>query len=143
MRGSIVLRVLSILVLVAILVGGGYWAFNAGLSQGYAQGLAASGSGVTTPQVPAAPGAYPYYPGYGRWGWGPHFFFPFFPLFWVFGLFLVFFVIGGIFRRAWWGRHYYGPHGPYGPYGPYGPHPEPGQQPQPGQPEGEKPSEKQ
>lgn len=121
-RGSFLLRFLATILLVVLLFGAGYMVFQAGQAQGYALGAAASGKALQSP--PSAPGYPGYYgfPGYyGPGFWGPHFFFPFGPLFGLFFLFLFIFLIGGLFRRAMWGRHGWGPygqwHGPMG--GPY------------------------
>ena len=103
-RGSIFIRALFALLLVALLVAGGYFIYQAGQAQGYAQGVAASGAELPSPGAPQ-----PYYPGYPYYR--PYFgFFPFFPLLCIGGLALFFlFAVGGIFRRMFWhGRGWYG-----------------------------------
>lgn len=105
--GFFVFRVLAGLLLIAVLVAGGFGIFRAGQAQGYALGAAAASAGaVTTPAQPAPlyP-AMPYaWPGY----YGPHFS----PFGWIFGLLffggLVFFglmVLGGLFRMGRGMRH--------------------------------------
>jgi hypothetical protein len=122
MRGSTIFRIFAAIVMLAILVGAGVMIFQAGQAQGYALGLANSGKELA-PQVPGpAPYFAPYYYGRPYFGFWPHLFF--FPLgLFFFGL-LFLFLIGGIFRRRWWGRWgQYGP-GPYGqPGGPQNPPP--------------------
>lgn len=88
-------RLIAALVLLAAIVGIGYFAYNAGVAQGTAAQLpAASGSG-----------AQPYpYPGYGGPFWFPH---PFFGFgFGWFGLLIplfLLFLVFGVFRRLIWG----------------------------------------
>lgn len=127
MRGSIIFRVLGVLLLLGVLIAAGVFIFQAGQAQGYALGLAAADKGTLT-QPPAVP--YPYY-GYG-YGIGRPFFFPFFPLggiLFFFGLlFLLSFVFRGFRGRGWhrYGGGYYGGQGPWGP-GPNQPQGAPGQ----------------
>lgn len=118
--GSIVLRILGVLILFALLLGAGAVAYQAGYSRGLVEGqsLAALSSGESSAQP--LPPAYGVYPGY----W-PRPFYGFSP----FGLFcgglvfifLFFLALRLLFRpRFWgpWGRH---PGYGYG-YGPdYGP----------------------
>ncbi len=97
-------RLIAALVLLAAIVGIGYFAYNAGVVQGTAARLpaASAGSGAT--------GAQPYaYPAYGMPVWFP---FPFFG-FGCFGLliplFLLFLVFGAFRRLIWgprWGWHH-------------------------------------
>jgi len=115
-RGFFVFRLVGMLVLIALLVGGGSMLFRAGEAQGYAMGLNAAGKDLPVPA--------PYY-GYGARGWmAPHFS-PFGPLLGLFffglPLLFVFFAIGGFFRRMAWGH---GPHHGH-PWGdrPWGPPP--------------------
>jgi hypothetical protein len=128
-RGHFILRFVATLLLVGLLIGAGALLFRAGESQGYALGLAASGKELSAPAPGAnpAPGLFPGYPFYG-YGFYRPFFMPFFgPLgFFGGGLFLLFFffVISGILRMLFWGRHGMWRNGP-GPYGRWtgGPHP--------------------
>ena len=113
-RGFFIFRFLGLLLLIALLVGGGSMLFQAGQAQGYAMGLAAAGK-----ELPAPP---PYY-GYG---WmAPHFslFGPLMGLF-FFGLPLLFvlFAVGGIFRRRSW-MHGHGSWAGGPQQGPWGPPP--------------------
>jgi len=108
-RGSLVFRILGVLVLIGILVAAGTLIYQAGQAQGYALGVATGGNDPSTgtPSTPVYPGYGPgYWPGFYR-----PFFFPFGPLlglfFWGGLFFLFFFGIGGLFRRGW--RQ----HGPY------------------------------
>ena len=121
--GFIFVRILAALVLMGLLIAGGYMVFRAGEAQGYALGAAAATGAVTAPQAPVP--AYPFYPGGWPGYYGMHFF-PFGPLFGLFCfggvVFFFFAVVGGIFRRrAWhhahaeggpehmhWGRHFHG-----------------------------------
>lgn len=102
-KGFFVLRILATLLLVGLLIGGGFALFRAGQAQGYAQGLATASQNTTTgaaPAVPAAPYAPWMVPGYPyRYGfYGPHFF-PVFPFFAVGALiFFTVFVFGGLMR---------------------------------------------
>ena len=110
--------VAALLLVVFLAIGGavlGVSAYNAGVTAGLAQNLAATGSDVVvTPGYATAP-----YVGWG-WGWG-HPGFGFFGFF--FGL-LFLFLIFGLIRAAFgmgrgWGRGGWGPGGPGGP-GRYG-----------------------
>lgn len=142
-RGHFIFRLLGMLLLVGLLIGGSALLFRAGESQGYALGLAASGKELTAPAPGAnpAPGMFPGYPFYG-YGFYRPFFMPFFAPFGFFGggLFLLFFffVIGGIFRMLFWSRHAMWRNGP-GHSGPWagGPHPWGGQPDNPKAPEGQ------
>ncbi len=142
-RGGFLLRFFLALLLVVVLVGGGYGLYRLGWVQGYeAHALvsAAPGGG----QGQSAPPA-PYY-GYGPWFYGPHFwgpgfgFFPFFPVFGLVWIVIAFLIIGGIFRRAAFRRWGGGPGPGYWHYHAY---PEGGEH--PGAPAGnpeEKPEQK-
>jgi hypothetical protein len=104
MRGNIFLRILSAIILVALVVGAGVFVYNAGV----AQGLATSGQAVAS-NGQGTPGPYYYYaPFYRPWGFGP--FGLIFPLLFVF---LIFLAVRGLFFRDW--RR----HGPWMRYGPY------------------------
>ncbi len=130
-------RLLLALLLLVVLAAGGALLYRAGVSQGYAAGLAAanpSGTGNTTPLPPY--GIYPYghfWPGFGF----PFFFAPF-GLLIGFGFFLlVILLVRSLFRPWGWGpRHRWGypspwGYGPgYGPQGPQGPQDQPGHQPE-------------
>ncbi|MFN2198792.1 MAG: hypothetical protein ACK2UW_21915 [Anaerolineales bacterium] len=108
--GSIILRLIGVLLLIGLLFGAGFFAYRAGFSQGVVQGaaMAAAGSGAESGQfVPMVPG-YGYYPGYFM---RPYF--GFFPalLGFVFISFMFFFALRLVFRpRFGWGRHWYGKH---------------------------------
>lgn len=117
-RGFFIRFVLALVLIVVILVGG-YFAYRTGWSQGYqAAALQAGSEGQETGALmPLFRGFYyaPYVPGFG---------FPFFGLCFGIGfIFLVLFLIRGIFRPwGWrhWGRQPH--HGPwkYGPMPPWG-----------------------
>ncbi len=97
MRGSIFIRILFAVILVAALVGIGAFIYNAGVSQGLATGRSMSapeGDGLVQP--------YFYPPYYRPWGFG--FFGLILPLLVVF---LIFMLVRGLFFRSW--RH----HGPW------------------------------
>lgn len=103
----------SILLVIILGIGAavlGVTAYNAGVSAGLAQNVAASGGSV----VVAAPHAVAPYVGWG-WGWG----WPGFGIvgffFFLFFLFLVFGLIRAVFGWGRWGR---GPGGYYGGWGP-------------------------
>lgn len=118
--GSIVLRVVAALVLIAVLAGGGYMVFQVGQAQGYA--LAAASVTATGGQTPDAAGAaaVPFY-GYGPGAMGRyHHYYPFMGFFGIFpaliGLCFVFF----LFRLVFWGpRHMHHAHWGYGPHYPW------------------------
>jgi hypothetical protein len=106
--GWIVFRIVSTLILIGILIGGGVMIYNAGQAQGYAMGLAAaSQDGVAPAPYSGIAPFYGYAPFYGP-GWGHAFFFPFGPIFGflaVGALFFLFFgALGAIFRRRSWGH---------------------------------------
>jgi hypothetical protein len=102
-------RILSALILIGLLVGGGVLLYRAGWSQGYLAASAAKqvAAGGTGPAVPLAPGALPY----GPWFY-PGFFFPFGFFFtgllvFLAGLFLLRLIFLP-FRMAAWGSHHHG-----------------------------------
>ena len=104
MRGNIFLRILSAIILVAVVVAAGVFVYNAGVAQGLA-----TGSQALAPNGQGTPGPYYYYaPFYRPWGFGP--FGWIFPLLF---LFLIFLAIRGLFFRGW--RR----HGPWMGYGRY------------------------
>jgi hypothetical protein len=108
-RGSFVLRFIAALVVLGLLIGAGYLAYRTGFEQGFVQGAAVPEEGA-----PLDRPVYPYHPGY----WRPHFgFFPSFPFFGFFfvGL-LIFWLVGGLFRRRYWGYPGYWHHHDH-PYG--------------------------
>lgn len=133
-KSSIVFRVLAAVVLVAVMAGGVFMAFQAGQAQGYALGASAEGgaqAGAAAPQTPPMP----YYP--ERFG---HHWFPFMGFFGFIPLLIGICLFFGLIRLILWGprHHHYGPwmYGPYGDnpwHGGHGRHPwgEPGA----GQPE--------
>lgn len=113
--------VIGLLILAAVVVGGGFiaqTAYQAGLSTAIttAAANAPDGSVVT----PVAPGAYPY--GYGH-GFGPGWGHGGFSIFGFLGTLLVIFLIIGLLRAAFWrggggwggGKGWGGPGGPGGP----------------------------
>ena len=118
-RGSFVLRLIGVLLLVGLMIGGGAMAYRAGVAQGIAQApevakaissAAQNGQGLPTP-------AYGY--GYPFYGFHPHFgFFPF----GVLGLILIIFLFFGLMRLIFfrpWAWHYGHMHG-RGPWKGYG-----------------------
>jgi len=97
---SITFRIIAGLVLLAAIVGIGFFAYNAGVARGTVVNLPAAGTTNAQP--------YPYF-GHARAFWGP---FPFFG-FGCFGpllaLFLVFLAFGAFRRLLWgprWGWHH-------------------------------------
>jgi hypothetical protein len=105
MQGRTLARILLAVVLVAVAIGIGVTAYDAGL----ANGLAQSGHVVVTPAgQPVAP-----YVGYGwGYGWG---FGHGFGIFGFLGTLLFIFLILGLLRAAFGGRRGWGPGGPGGP----------------------------
>jgi hypothetical protein len=138
-KSSIIFRVLAAIVLVAVMAGGVFMAFQAGQAQGYALSASAEGgaqAGAAAPQTPVMP----YYP--GRFG---HHFFPFMGIFGFIPLLIGLCLFFGLIRMILWGprRHHCGPwmYGPYGNspwHGEHGEHPwhggYPGSEPGTGQP---------
>jgi hypothetical protein len=116
-RGSIVFRVVGILVLIAVLAVAGSFVYRAGYTQGVAQSpaVATAISGQPGQVIPAPyPPMYGYYP--GPWH---HPFFGFFPFGCFFGFFLIFLFFGAlrmIFFPRWYGRRHWHHHG-HGPWG--------------------------
>ncbi len=105
-------RFLLTLLLVAVIIGGGYSLYRFGWAQGYQAGavtVAAPNQG-TTPQSPAPYYGFPPYHFYGP-GYGFPFFFPFFPLVGIGFFLLFFFLIGSLFRFGAY-RHWHGYGGP-------------------------------
>jgi hypothetical protein len=115
--GSFIVRLLLALVLIGLLVAGGTALYRAGWANGYQAAAVSAGNAgkAVTPPVPyfAYPPAY-FGPGYFYPG-----FFPFGPLLGIGFFLLVFFLIGGIFRFAFY-RRWAGKYGSGGPYGPGG-----------------------
>ena len=120
-RGSFVLRLIGVLLLVGLMIGGGAMAYRAGVAQGIAQApevakaissAAQNGQGLPAP-------AYGYGYGYPFYGFHPHFgFFPF----GVFGFILIIFLFFGLMRLIFfrpWAWHYGHMHG-RGPWKGYG-----------------------
>ncbi len=102
-RGRFLAAGLFTLVLIGLLVAGGYSLVRVGWAQGYTAGLEAGPGAEALPVVP-----YAVYPRFGWFGFG---FFPFFcgiPLLFFGGLFLLRFLFFGRFMRGWgrggWGR---------------------------------------
>ena len=114
-RGSFIWRLIGILVLVGLVVGGGVMAYRAGVAQGIAQApevVAAFSSAAENGQGLPMP-AYGFgYPGNGM---RPHF--GFFPFGGIFGIFLSIFLFFGLLRLIFrpWGWHYSPMHG-HGPW---------------------------
>jgi hypothetical protein len=97
-------RIIVVLVLVAAILGIGFYAYNVGVNQGLAQQVTAQAGGTV-------PVPYPYYwPHYG-FGFGFGFLGCLIPLFL---LFLVFGSVRALFWRGPWGWHRHMPHGPWG-----------------------------
>ena len=123
-RGSFVIRLIGILLLVGLMVGGGAMAYRAGVAQGIARApevaealssAAESGGGAPAP-------GYGYGYGYPYYGFRPHF--GFFPFGGIFGFFLFIFLFFGLMRLIFfrrWGWHHGHMHG-RGPWKGYGRH---------------------
>ena len=109
MRGSIFLRILAGVILLAALVFLGALIYNAGIAQGLATSSLAPSNGQGAPNIQGVPQPYFYAPFYRPWGFG--LFWPIFPLLF---LLLIFFAVRGLFFAGWrhrnWGRGY-GPAG--------------------------------
>ena len=125
-RGSFILRLIGVLLLVGLMAGGVAIAYRAGVAQGIAQAPTvaealsrAAENGQTLP----VPG-YGYGYGYPYYGFRPHF--GFFPFGGIFGFILFAFLFFGLLRLIFfrpWGWHMYG-RGPWKGYGhPWGPPP--------------------
>jgi hypothetical protein len=114
-KGSVIFRVLAAVILVSVMVGGVFMAYQAGQAQGYALGVSGSGaaqSGTAVQPVPSVP----YYPGMMGYHFHPFMgFFAIIPM--LVGICLFF----GLIRLIIWGPR----HRHYGPwmYGPCGEHP--------------------
>ena len=112
-RGSFVVRLIGILLLVGLMISGGYMAYNAGVTQGVAQSpevAEAYSSAAESGQSLPVPG-YDYRFGYPGYRMRPHF--GFFPFGSIFGFFLFICLFFGLMRmifRPRWGWHY-GHHG--------------------------------
>jgi len=117
-RGSIVFRVIGILVLMVVLVVAGSLVFRAGYTQGVAQSpVVATAISEQAGQVIPAP--YPPMHGYHYPGMWMHPFWGFSPFGCLFGFFLIFLFFGAlrmIFFPRWHGRRHWHHHG-YGPWG--------------------------
>ena len=115
-RGSFVIRLIGVLLLVGLMIGGGAMAYRAGVAQGIARApevAEAFSSAAESGQVAPMPGYGYGYPGFGM---RPHFgFFPFGGIFGFFLFILLFFgLMRMIFFRRWaWG---YGPMHGRGPW---------------------------
>lgn len=128
-RGSFVLRLIGILLLVGLMIGGGIMAYRAGVAQGIAQAPAVvealSNANESGQGIPAPGYGYGYcYPFHGL---RPHFgFFPFGGILgFILALLLFFGLLRLVFFRPW--AWHYGPmhgRGPWKGYGhPWGPPP--------------------
>ena len=125
-RGSFVLRLIGVLLLVGLMIGGGVIAYRAGVTQGIAQSpavaTAISDAAQNGQALPVPAYGYRYGYGYPFWGFGPHFgFFPF----GIFGFILIIFLFFGLMRLIFfrpWAWHYGHMHGrgPWKGYGPWG-----------------------
>jgi hypothetical protein len=113
-RGSFALRLIGVLLLVGLMIGGGVMAYRAGVTQGITQApevaraissAAESGQGMPVP-------AYGYGYGYPSYGFRPHF--GFFPFGGIFGFILFIFLFFGLMRLIFfrpWAWHYGHMHG--------------------------------
>jgi len=113
-KGSFVWRLIGVLLLVGLMIGGGVMAYRAGMAQGIAQApvvaealsnAAESGQGLPVP-------AYGYRYGYPVHGLRPHF--GFFPFGGIFGSILFIFLFFGLLRLIFfrpWAWHYGHTHG--------------------------------
>jgi hypothetical protein len=120
----IVLRLVALLLLIGLMVGGGYMAYHAGVAQGVSQAPAvataishAAENGQVAPVPPMAfqqsygygPGFYPLMGGFHHFG-----FFPFGICGAILFVFFFFALLRMIFFRPWhrgWGHHGHGPWG--------------------------------
>jgi hypothetical protein len=118
-RGGIVVRILLVITLIAVLVGGGLVLYRAGWTQGYQAGVfVSSGEGIEwVPMVPQFRGLAqgPFKPGFGL---------PFFGLCLGIGfIFLVLFLVGGLLkpwgRKGWAGHPYHHGKWEHGPMPPW------------------------
>lgn len=119
-KGSIVFRVIAAVILVAVMAGGVFMAYQAGQAQGYALGVSTDGgsqAGAAAPQTHPVP----FYP--ERMGYH---FFPFMGFFGFIPLLIGICLFFGLIRMILWGprHHHYGPW-MYGPHGNYPWHGEP------------------
>jgi hypothetical protein len=128
-RGSFVLRLIGVLLLVGLMIGGGVIAYRAGVAQGISQApvVAEALSNAAKSEQPLPAPAYGYGYGYPYYSFHPHF--GFFPFGGIFGIILFFFLFFGLLRLIFfrpWGWHYGHMHGRdswKGYYGPWGPPP--------------------
>jgi hypothetical protein len=119
-RGSFVIRLIGVLLLLGLMIGGGVMTYKAGVAQGIAQAPeVASAISDAAEGGQAAPMPYGYgYPGYRM---RPHF--GFFPFGGIFGTILFIFLFFGLMRMIFrpWGWHYGHMHG-RGPWKKHGRH---------------------
>lgn len=109
-QGSLIWRVLGLLVLITVMAIGGFFVYQAG----YSQGAAVAPVGAEGAPAPA-PMPYPYY-GYHPGPWLGPWFFPFGCLIGFFLIFLFFAGMKMLFSPRWYGgRHWH--HRGYGPWG--------------------------
>jgi hypothetical protein len=114
-QGSVMWRVMGVILLILVVAVGGFFVYQAGYSQGIAHSAAAAA--VSTGQTAAAPVPLPYpYYGYYPGPWFSPFFFPFGCLFGFFLIGLFFFGLRMLFFPRWHGRRGWRHHG-YGPWG--------------------------
>lgn len=105
MNGRGFLRLLAALILVAVAIGLGTAAYNAGVTAGLSEAAQSAASGAPVTVVPYGYG--PYW--HGPWGFG------FFGIiFWIFGIFLVFGLLRAIFGWGRWSGRGPGGWGPRG-----------------------------
>jgi len=126
-RGSFVLRLIGVLLLLGLIIGGGAMAYRAGVAQGIARApevATAISNAAESGQVPPVP-SYGYGYGYPYYGFRPHFgFFPFGFFGFILFIFLFFGLMRLIFFRRWaWDYGHMHRHGPWKGYGPWGPPP--------------------
>ena len=115
MNGSILFRIVAVVLLIAVLVGGGAVIYDAGINAGLQQAAAQAASGGQ----PTAVAPYPY----GAYRWGPGFAFGFVNFFvWILVFFLFIGLLRAAFGRGRWGGggRWGGPSGPGGSFGPGG-----------------------
>ena len=121
-RGSFALRLIGILLLVGLMIGGGVMAYRTGVTHGIARApevAEALSSAAESGQVAPVPGYGYGYPGYRMY---PHF--GFFPFSGIFGFILFIFLFFGLIRLIFfrpWGWHYGHMHG-RGPWKGHGRH---------------------
>jgi hypothetical protein len=141
-RGFLVLRIVGTLLLIGLLVLGGFLIYNMGWRQGYVAGLLATGGEHAVPMHAGW--------GYPERAFGPGLVFGGLGLFFLIGMVVLLVVAtSGIFRARRWRMAGQMPDGPWAQHGPwrhgpwaYGPVPPWCQAPGQGQPGQEKPAEK-